>query len=769
MHLDGTVDMDNTTTRGYGQYEVAFQPNISLKIENIGTSPVVDPWIVVNDMRDFRTIDSIITEATRGALDEQDKLMLLYEFARSHRYHDNPLFQGDELHDPVKHFNCYGAGLCDDIGRVTCALAYRAGFTKERHGGDPVIRSMHGHVMSEIAVNGHYQFIDTDENAFYLDPGNEHPVSGDDIVRDSDLAARDYTYGPLFKSWGTGEKAAALLGRDDGKGRSITIGHEMHITLRPGEKLTLRWDNIGKIPGPKTLKYFANSFLDYKPKLNGACIECAHESHGITSDNGALISTNSNANITFAVKSPYVICGETVRIRLECGNNSDSAAVAVSIDGEHWKEVWTRTGKGSFTCEATLDDSLGVKGDVAIYGYFVRISLASHTGSARLTSLKLHTDLLTSPIALPRLSLGKNLIRYTDATRGQRRVKVTHTYQESDNITPPAIPVLLSPADNTVSRDAWIEFKWREVSGADKYHLRVSRRADLETSYRPCFDVVIDGIKHCNRRTGLFNESETYYWSIRARNENGVWGNRSPVESFSWSGPRPPVDVKEEYRNGKIYLTWKANSRGNHPVRYEVYASDIRGFTPRREPHTVHTLGEMPSNLIAETTGTEYLIVSHDPADNAPNKSSYRVAAIDENGTPGGSSRPVELEHPLIYSIPVLEAKAGELYEYRVLTLRSLGDLQYRYQKPGYSFWEREGYEFLLTESPVWLTMNPETGVISGTPGNYNTEESRITMIVNRTWPHEVKSNQYRPEHFMKDIPEYEASDTQSFILKVLR
>ncbi len=28
--LGGTVDMDNTTTRGYPLYDVAFQPNISL-------------------------------------------------------------------------------------------------------------------------------------------------------------------------------------------------------------------------------------------------------------------------------------------------------------------------------------------------------------------------------------------------------------------------------------------------------------------------------------------------------------------------------------------------------------------------------------------------------------------------------------------------------------------------------------------------------------------------------------------------------------------
>ena len=99
--------MDNTTTMGVGKYDVAFQPNISLEIENIGSTPVVNPWIVINDVRDWRNIDTILEEATRSATSTQDSIMLIYEFVKSNRIQDSPKFRGDELHDPVKHFNSY--------------------------------------------------------------------------------------------------------------------------------------------------------------------------------------------------------------------------------------------------------------------------------------------------------------------------------------------------------------------------------------------------------------------------------------------------------------------------------------------------------------------------------------------------------------------------------------------------------------------------------------------------------------------------------------
>ena len=116
----------------------------------------------------------------------------------------------------MKMLNVFGAGLCDDSGFVGCSLLHHAGLSESMFGKTPSVRTLHGHMMCEAILPTGYQFLDIDENAFYLDLENERPVSGDAIVRDHYLAKRDHTYGPLFKGWQIGEKAAALFGRDDG-------------------------------------------------------------------------------------------------------------------------------------------------------------------------------------------------------------------------------------------------------------------------------------------------------------------------------------------------------------------------------------------------------------------------------------------------------------------------------------------------------------------------------------------------------------------------
>ncbi len=770
IHLAGAADMDNTTTRGCGSYDVAFQPNISLVIENIGLAPVVDPWIVINGVRDWRTADSIIAEAVAGAEGEQDKLMLLYEFIRSNRYHDLPLFERDELHDPVKHFNSYGAGLCDDMGSVTCALAFRAGFAKPRHGADPVNRSMHGHVMCEIPVNGKYQFIDTDENAFYLDLDNERPVSGDEIVEDPDLARRDYAYGPLFSSWVKGEQASALLGRDDRHSRSIVLGHEMRLTLRPGEKLTWRWDNVGKTPGKGTLKYFGNSFLDYAPSLGEAALRLAHESRGVAAlgDVAAFAGETRDAFVVFKMSSPYVICGGSVSADFVSAASGDCAGIDLSMDGKTWVEAWSKSGAGPSRARLELDELLGVKDKTARYEYFLRLRLGSaRSRSVRLDALAVRTVLLASPIGLPRLSLGENKVVYSDSSAGERRVRVTHVYQESGNVLPPAAPGLEYPPDAAAVRDAAIAFRWASVPGAVKYHVRVSRRPDLRTSYRPCFDLVVGQPSLCNPRTGLFNPDETYYWRVRARNAAGLWGPWSATQTFRWDGPRPPQELRYEDREGRLFLAWKPNPRGNRSVRYEVYASDMHGFRPSKEPYDVYTLGRVPGNLVATTDSTELLVVSDDPADRAPNKSSYRVIAVDANGTPSGTSAPLELPHPFVYSRPVANAVIGRPYAYQVLTLRSDGALQHRYQDPKYAFWEKEGYRFEQLAGPKWLSVNADSGLLSGTPPAGAEGDALVKLRVVRTWPREVRKDQYRPEPFLKDGPVFHSEAVQEFRLSV--
>ena len=245
----------------------------------------------------------------------------------------------------------------------------------------------------------------------------------------------------------------------------------MHLILHPKEKLTLRWSNIGKIPGPNKIKYYFNSALDFEPELNRIGIDNAYKSHGIKELDNNLIGITPGAFLIYEVKSPYVMCGGKVYANFYCGSNDDKLGIAVSLDGKKWKSVWNREGSGSFNCQVDIEKPLEIKKNTARYNYFIRISLDSKNKSAKLSELKLHTDLLTAPIALPRLSLGENRIIYTDNTIVPRKVKVSHAYQESWNINPPKQPELVYPDNGIIVKDDWIKFKWNKVPGADKYHL----------------------------------------------------------------------------------------------------------------------------------------------------------------------------------------------------------------------------------------------------------------------------------------------------------
>ena len=62
---------------------------------------------------------------------------------------------------------------------------------------------------------------------------------------------RSYILNLGTQAFSGAEEAVALFGRDDDGGHPHVGGHTMDLTLRPGEKLVLRWDNIGKVAAGK--------------------------------------------------------------------------------------------------------------------------------------------------------------------------------------------------------------------------------------------------------------------------------------------------------------------------------------------------------------------------------------------------------------------------------------------------------------------------------------------------------------------------------------
>ena len=253
--MGGSLDRTNCITRTYARHRYAFHPDLMLAIENRGTQIIHNPRITINGYHPPRNIDEMLTQILDGVTDPQEKIYRIWHYVRENRHHDYPVFgsgkAGRELHDPVKYMLIYGGGFCDDSGSVASSLFHRAGFQKETVGKNPIVRTLHGHVMSEVFFNGDYQFMDTDENPFYLDRENEHPVSGDRAARDLDLVHREPHYGPIFNNWERSQAGASLFGDDDGFTTRLEMGHEMNLDLRPGERIEYLWTYRAGYPASK--------------------------------------------------------------------------------------------------------------------------------------------------------------------------------------------------------------------------------------------------------------------------------------------------------------------------------------------------------------------------------------------------------------------------------------------------------------------------------------------------------------------------------------
>lgn len=789
IQVGGTADMDNTTVLDYWDHQtvIGFRNNVSLEIENTGRAPVVNPRVVVNDWGRWWSIEEMAREFTRGAVTDQEKVLFIWNGIYQNHVHALNWFRSPESWDPVKEMNIYGQCLCGDVGWVTANLCNAAGLTPEKVGKPHIARSMIGHVMSEIYIDGKYRFIETDGKAFYLDLENRGLVSGDEIARDHLLIKRDQSHGPNFhyQGWREGEETCSLLGCDDVVDRAKPgAGYRLDLTLRPGEKMVYRWDYNGKKAGsvPAQRVLGASCLHVYQPSLDPQLFKAASESSGdVAAADGCLVGTSRDGFVVYRLHSPYTLCGGRLAARLAGTNAADRFAIEISLDGKTWKPLWEKTGQGPFDCKLDLDEHLDLTREPPKHDYAIRLRLASaRENSARLEGLTLEADLLANLFALPRLRVGSNQIEYTSETKGPHEVTVRHRWAENDRFTPPPPPATPTfPIDKQVVRKTTFEFQWPEIKNAHKYHIQVSTYPDCRLCYRPAYNLYITKNSHGSPYAGLFSPGVTYYWRVRTLSKDGLWGDWSSIWSFTWDGPRVPVDVKATFQDdGRVLLTWKPNPDGPRPVAYEVYGSDEKGFSISKVRYYVtYDCGMLyvkgyntEPNFLAGTRETRMLILDPASKQSNMNRSFYRVTAIDAHNTESGASDYVELPHPWIYSQPITSAVVGNTYRYQVQTLKSIGDLQHRNPpnppKPHMQFFEREGYLFALKKGPRWLSIDPDSGLLTGKPTRADAGKHEVVVHVKRTWPYEVDSKKYG-KAWDKSEPRFQAEHEQKLTITI--
>lgn len=778
--------VDGVMTRmpiGYAAYHQGWQPNRSVLLENVGETDVVNPWLIVNGKRRWRTLAELARQAVGSYTEDRDKARAVWEFTRHHRFH--ACTWCGENNDAVKVFNVYGYTLCGNDAQVIADLWQAAGLKIRR--GHPV-----GHVVTEVFYDGSFHLLDGDEHCIYLRRDNQTIAGEAEIVRDHDLIKRTHTYGILARDNSALDQFSASLFGYEGERKDGGIGgrtrHTMDAVLRPGESFEWRWDHLGKqytagtSPkkgkqardgngdlsrwGKRAYATMRNGKLRYRPDFARAVARRGIADSANLAPDGAFLGPakpGQPSHVTWRIASPYVIVGGAVRVAFRRGAPDDLLRVSLSKDGKKWQTVWQAVGQtGSFEETIVFDDKLSLRARPQ-YAYLLRVEMTSgaETGSLGIERIAFDTDVQMAALALPELEAGQNTIRYEDETPGERQVRITHAWVERTAWHPPPAPQPATPADGATVQGTRVQFAWTAPKDPDgdsieDYQIQVSAHSDMRWVLSPNFDKVISHTASHGKTVwtvpyvGLLNPDTSYAWRVRAKDAKGVWGVWSQVRSFRCDVPGVPLDVAAvtDARRGTVTLTWAPNPQGAAAVAYRVYASDEKGFSVSDVEHKVRmgrgfcsTLEEYEArkgatdmvatlaNFVLETAECRAQVVG--PELDVPNANQcfYRVVAVDARGLRSGASDYAETPRPFLHTRPPSRVTVGQAFLYEPRSLLSIGDLRC---KRGYkaAFWNREKHVFALAVAPDWLSIDASTGRVQGTPGLTAVGAHNVTVRV---------------------------------------
>ena len=783
IQFRGTVDGRMTRMPvAYGAYLQGWQPNRSVIIENVGSSDILSPRIIVNGKRNWRTLKDVVAEAVGDHTESADRARAIWEYQRRNRFH--ACTWDKECNDVIKVLNVYGYTLCGNEAHLLNDLWKAAGLKVRK--GYPI-----GHCVTEAFYDGAYHLLDGDEHVICLKRDNKTIASCAEIVRDHDLVKRTHTYG-IGRRDGrqTDEFSAALYwyqGERKGDWGDNT-SHTMDMRLRPGESIELRWDHQGKeysagteTPkgqkavdgngtlirwGPVAYDKIRNGKIRYRPDLSTPMAQ-----RGIRSSENAAFDTPDGvirpkdktkpAMVAWEMASPWVFVGGQATASITLGPGG-RAEWQYSAGKDQWHSFDAHQTSSSSESTAVLDKIVSQRGNPT-YRFQIRLLLE---GPAEAKSVSFDLDVQTSLLSLPELEVGANQVQYADSTEGPRQVRVTHRWMERTAWHPPEAPAeALSPKDGQTVSGSKVPFRWSPPADPDgdkiaDYHFELSEHADMRWPLSPNFEKLISNSDSRGKPeltapyVGLLNPGTPYCWRVRAMDATGTWGPWSRTFRFQLEAPGVPLDVRLEPNDGGgLELRWQANPQGERPVAYKVYGSDEKGFTASDTEYPVNMgrgfvrdmdhfeskpsdapdvgMVKTPSNLIATVETTSAVVVGADLTSANTNKAYYRVVAVDDAGRASGPSDYAEVARPFVFTDPEVAAKVGQSYHYRPGLIRSLGDLQCRRSpKSSYNgaFWDREEYAFAPVSLPDGLSIDNTSGLISGQPGKSGTFDVKFTV-----------------------------------------
>ena len=348
--------------------------------------------------------------------------------------------------------------------------------------------------------------------------------------------------------------------------------HSMNLTLRPGERLVRGWTpSLRKHYDQKSTQEpprYANGQLIFEPDFRKLTYEGSIEAQNLAFfvQDGTLPAVHVKqpqdpvhdqpARLTIPMRSPYVMVGGHVDTRYYKAGLSKLDKVALSADLDphfyNFTPLWDYWAAGMGDSRAVLDDKMLKDGLQATYemeiAYTISVDAAHLNVPAAfplvygersgLDAVKVVVDLQLNPGSLPALSLGKNVVRYTDESAAGREVKVTYKWRERQGGKPEAPAGAVFPEDGALIDNSSPRLEWRPARHPEgarivAYRFQLSLRPDCAWPLSPNFDREIREAESFPAPAGWLNPGATYHWRVAAEHENGNVSPWSKVFSFA--------------------------------------------------------------------------------------------------------------------------------------------------------------------------------------------------------------------------------------------
>lgn len=538
----------------------------TIAIENHGTRTLRNVRLFLNGRSYFHTTREILKFAVPPKATPKEKAFAIYEFVRRYRYHwwpsESSVNAGAELHNPVKFFNVYGYGFCDDAATNFAMLCRSAGLPAR-------VWFLNGHVVAETDYDGASHVFDPDGEVFYLSSDNRAVASLAQVEREPFLALRTPFGLPEYEA-----DRARFAGFYADRGnylRPLTedLGHPMSLDLRPGERFVQHWRvwdrAAGTLVPPVQLEMTASWWKNrvapqfhaadytnqppfvgraefhYEPsfsRANARDLFTEMKRLGVYDDGKhkpLLCNDNPDAPGLFTMYSrvPFVLVGGRFEAEFVPSGDDDTVRIDILRRPDVRTEVETPISK-TFTGQGgprviALDFGRVFRDDnpFATYEYGAKVTVhCRRRGAFGLRRIRLHAACQTTPFCPWRPRPGANAVRVT----AESKEDPLHGSVRFQWLSDEGIQRFLSAPQAERAKttpDGRVLLRWRPPETSDKrppaaYHVTVSPRPDFAWPVAPCFDVDLPGVETVwTSPAGFLRSGAAYYWRVYAKEAHG--------------------------------------------------------------------------------------------------------------------------------------------------------------------------------------------------------------------------------------------------------